>query len=148
MPTSKRCLTKNGLSGHGRVLPVVVITGFSGSGKTTLLNHILNNAQGLKVAVLVNEFSDINIDAPNIDAPNINAQYSILSEQSAVDAQMVALSNGCFCCTINESLTETISQVLAQASAQKVQIDYLVVKILFGLLSARRKRGNFIFLKQ
>lgn len=90
-------------------MPVTIITGFLGSGKTTLLNHILNNAQGLKVAVLVNEFGDINIDA-----------QLIVSTQN----NMVELSNGCICCTINDSLVDSVYEVLEREE----RMDYLVIE--------------------
>ncbi|MEL7510786.1 MAG: GTP-binding protein, partial [Cyanobacteria bacterium J06554_3] len=76
-------------SKHG--LPVTIITGFLGSGKTTLLNHILTNQEGLKTAVLVNEFGEVGID-------------NDLLITTGDDDNMVELSNGCICCTINNDL--------------------------------------------
>lgn len=132
------CLTKGGLFDRRQRLPVTVITGFRGSGKTTLLNHILNNVQGLKVAVLVNEFTDIelsvniNVAQHTDDQQSIAGEPSISGEQAVLKEQMVELSNGCLCCTINESLVDTVYQVLAhisdRISDRKEQIDYLVVE--------------------
>lgn len=90
-------------------LPVTIITGFLGSGKTTLLNHILTNQQGVKTAVLVNEFGEIGID-----------NELILS----TDDDMVELSNGCICCTINNDLLEAVYKILERQDG----IDYLVVE--------------------
>ena len=92
-----------------RGMPVTIITGFLGSGKTTLLNHILSDKQGLKVAVLVNEFGDINIDS----------QLLVSMEEG-----MVELSNGCICCTINEDLVEAVYRVLEREE----KVDYMVIE--------------------
>jgi G3E family GTPase len=92
-----------------KLVPVSIITGFLGSGKTTLLNHILQNQQGIKTAVLVNEFGEIGID-------------NDLIVETGED--MVELNNGCVCCTINEDLVNAVHKVLSRPDG----IDYLVVE--------------------
>ncbi|VXD11116.1 Cobalamin synthesis protein P47K [Planktothrix serta PCC 8927] len=94
-----------------RGMPVTIITGFLGSGKTTLLNHILSNQQGIKTAVLVNEFGEIGIDNELI----INTDEN---------NTMVELSNGCVCCTINEDLVNAVYKVLERSE----KVDYMVVE--------------------
>ena len=90
-------------------LPVTLVTGFLGSGKTTLINHILSNRQGVRAAVLVNEFGDIGIDNDLIIA-------------SADD--MIELNNGCICCSTNNDLVDSIVRVLARAD----QLDHIIVE--------------------
>lgn len=92
-----------------RGMPVTIITGFLGSGKTTLLNHILSNRQDLKVAILVNEFGDINIDSQLL---------------VSMDEDMLELSNGCICCTINDGLVEAVYNVLERDDP----VDYMVIE--------------------
>ena len=90
-------------------MPVTIITGFLGSGKTTLLNQILLNKDNLKIAVLVNEFGDINID-----------EQLLIS----VESDMVELDNGCICCTVNDSLVDAVYRVLEREE----KVDYLVIE--------------------
>nr|WP_322096206.1 GTP-binding protein [Pseudanabaena cinerea] len=92
-----------------RGMPVTIITGFLGSGKTTLLNHILQNQKELKVAVLVNEFGDINIDSQLL---------------VSIDENMMELTNGCICCTINDGLVDAVYNVLERGD----RIDYMIVE--------------------
>jgi len=92
-----------------KLVPVTIISGFLGSGKTTLLNHILENQKGLKTAVLVNEFGEIGID------------NDLIIETSE---DMIELSNGCICCTINGELLSTVEKILEKSN----NLDYLIVE--------------------
>lgn len=96
-------------------LPVTLVTGFLGSGKTTLLNFILGADHGLKIAVLVNEFGDIDIDSQLVETGDWSSGDEVLT-----------LANGCICCSINESFVAAVAKILERAD--RGEADYLVVE--------------------
>ncbi len=97
-----------------RTLPVTVLSGFLGAGKTTVLSHILNNRQGKKVAVIVNDMSEINIDSAIV-------QQEVTLNRS--EEKLVEMSNGCICCTLREDLLEEVTKL-----AQDGRFDYLLIE--------------------
>ncbi|WP_322906114.1 GTP-binding protein [Paenibacillus campi] len=98
----------------GKRLPVTVLSGYLGAGKTTVLNHVLNNRQGLKVAVIVNDMSEINIDAAMVK------QQGALSR---TEEKLVEMSNGCICCTLRDDLLQEVQKL-----AQEGRFDYVLIE--------------------
>lgn len=97
-----------------QVVPITLLTGYLGSGKTTLVNHILSNKKGMKIAVIVNDIGEVNIDASLIQKGGIVQQK---------DDSLVALSNGCICCTLKTDLIQQITDI-----TQTNRFDYIVIE--------------------
>ena len=95
-------------------LPVTVLSGFLGAGKTSLLNHILHNKENLKVAVIVNDMSEVNIDAQLVRNENT---------LSRTEERLVEMSNGCICCTLREDLMIEVEKL-----ANEGRFDYLLIE--------------------
>mmetsp|Transcript_7517 Transcript_7517/g.20838 ORF Transcript_7517/g.20838 Transcript_7517/m.20838 type:complete len:673 (-) Transcript_7517:313-2331(-) len=146
MPSSSSLAQQHRNPSSPRVIPITVLSGFLGSGKTTLLQHLLENKQGLKIGVVINDMASINVDAKLLQTHNNNHDDASPSSSAQPDG-MVQFANGCACCEKSQELLTSLSELLTVSDLRANhnpddQFDHIVVE-LSGIADPRAVRANW-----
>jgi G3E family GTPase len=130
-----------------RRTPITVLSGFLGAGKTTYLNHLLNNRQGLRFGLIVNDMASVNIDAKQIKSQTMQQQQlqgEVNNKEGGGDIETMELQNGCVCCSLSDDLMASISRLVNMANMKtgSPPYDHIIVECS-GIAEPRRIRDFF-----
>jgi G3E family GTPase len=126
-----------------RRIPITVLSGFLGAGKTTYLNHLLNNRQGLRFGLIVNDMASVNIDAKQVKSQTLQQQQVGGNKEGGSDIETMELQNGCVCCSLSDDLMASISRLVNMANMKEdTGYDHIIVECS-GIAEPRRIRDFF-----